>query len=194
MGNLSELLISLGGPALAKVIGAKFGDGAGELARQALDALGQVFDVAPEPEALEHKIREIAVSEPAKAQEAVSYAEADFAPRLLAYAEVLKAGNEQQRLTNEQLQKQAEATGWRSDWLPAWQWFLMAIWGWRIFVGPIFNGVLRAVTGNLDAVYIELIDLAIMVTLTGMFLGLHMGGHTVLELMRGGALGKGEKR
>ena len=36
-------------------------------------------------------------------------------------------------------------------------------------------------------------DLTILMTLTGAYLALHMGGHTVLELMRGGVFEKKDK-
>lgn len=191
MGGLTEILISLGGTALSKVIGAKFGAGMGDLAKQALETLGQVFEVEPKPDVLETRIREVAASEPAKAQEAVAYAEADFAPRLLAYAEVLKAANEQQRMTSELLIKEQEQGGLAAAWLWIWQYLLMALWSWAIVFVHLVNAAARAI-GGAGVVPIPAPDLTILVTLTGAYLALHMGGHTVLELMRGGTFGKGK--
>lgn len=186
---LETILLDLGGKALSKAIGKKFGPELGDLAGSAIKALADAFGVAPEPTAIANRIEEVKAADPGKAQSAVLYAEATFADELAAKAEVMRQANAQQKMTNELLMSQK---GWRADWLPAWQWFLMAAWAWRIFVSPIINAVLRVVTGNLDAVYIDLIDVAIMVTLTGLFLSLHMGGHTVLELMRGGTFKRGK--
>lgn len=188
MGGLAQILLSLGGHALAKVIGAKFGADMGELAKQALEALGQVFEVEPKPDVIEKRIRDVAASEPAKAQEAVGYAEADFAPRLLAYAEVLKAANEQQRQTNDLLNSEQEQGGLAAAWLWLWQYLLMALWSWAIVFVHLVNAAARAV-GGAGVVPLPSPDLAILMTLTGAYLALHMGGHTVLELMRGGTFG-----
>ena len=188
MGGLTEILISLGGTALAKVIGAKFGSDMGDLAKQALEALGQVFEVAPQPDVLEKTIRDVAASEPAKAQVAVGYAEADFAPKLLAYAEVLRAANEQQRQTNDLLMKELDQGGLAGAWLWLWQYLLMALWSWAIVFVHLVNAAARAI-GGAGVVPIPAPDLGILVTLTGAYLALHMGGHTVLELMRGGTFG-----
>ena len=191
MGALTQILVSLGGTALARVIGAKFGDDMGQLAGKALEALAEAFGVAPEPDAVETRIREVAESEPDRAKGAVAYAEAKFAPELAAYAEVLKQANEQQRQTSEMLKAQQAEGGLAAAWLWLWQYFLMAAWAWTIFVAPVGNAVARAVAGG-AAAQLATIDPTVLMTLTGAYLALHMGGHTVLELMRGGAFERGK--
>lgn len=194
MEALTQILVSLGGTALARVIGARFGDDMGQLAGKAVEALAEAFGVAPETKAIETRMREVAASEPERAKGAVAYAEAKIAPELAAYAEVLKQANEQQRQTNEMLAAQQAQGGLAAAWLWLWQYFLMAAWGWTIFAAPIGNAVARALAGGEGAAQLQTIDPTVLMTLTGAYLALHMGGHTVLELMRGGAFERGRDR
>jgi len=192
---LEGILFELGGKALSKIIGKKFGPEMGDLTKVALDTLGEAFGVEPKEDVITRRIEEVRQADPQQAKNAVAYAEANIAAELLAQAELQRAGNDQQKMTNELLMAQMKQPGWRSDWLPAWQWFLMAAWAWTIFVAPVANAVIRISTGQsaAEAPSVNLIDVAILVTLTGLFLSLHMGGHTILELMRnqwGGLFGK----
>ena len=191
---LEKLLLDLGGKALPKLVAMKFGAEAGEMARIALEALGEAFGVAPEPQAIEMAIERVAADDPQRARNAVAYAEMLTAEQLVGLAEVMRAGNEQQRQTNELLQAQLKAPGWRSDWLFVWQWLLMAFWAWTIALVHIANAAIRIATGTADWAGLPAPDVAMLTTLTGMYLALHMGGHTVLELMRGGALKRGGGR
>src|SRR6059058_4214716 len=112
----------------------------------------------------------------------------------LAQAELQRAGNDQQKMTNDLLQAQIKQPGWfASSWLYVWQWVLMAFWAWAILIAPVCNAMLRLFATPMDLITsspatpgpsIATPDLAILMTLTGLYLGLHMGGHTVLELMR----------
>lgn len=189
MGGLENILLGLGGKALAQIVSKRFGPEMGELTTAALEALGAAFGVEPEPKAIETRIREVEAKEPGRAGAAVAWAESQIAPQLLAEAEVLRAANDQQRMTNELLTAQLKQPGWRSDWLYAWQWFLMFAWGYALVLCHALNAGLRLAGGD-GAMLLPVPDLAILVTLTGLYLGLHMGGHTVLELMRGGALSR----
>lgn len=188
MNGLETILLSLGGKVLPKLIAAKFGSDMGELAQVALEALGSAFGVEPERTAIEKRITEVQASDPARAANAVAYAEAQVAPRLLDYAEVLKQANEQQRMTNDLLQAELKEGGAASAWLWLWQYFLMAAWAWSLAIVHLINAGLRAVGGTA----LPAPDLTVLMTLTAAYLALHMGGHTVLELMRGGAIGKGK--
>lgn len=190
MSALTDLLVSLGGNALASVIGKKFGPEMGDLSKQAIEGLAQIFGAEPTEEAVAAKVQDVQKASPAQAEAWVAYAEADMAPKLLAYAEILKAGNEQQRQTNELLLAEQKEGGPAAWWLWLWQYLLMAIWVWVIFLVPIGNAVLRVV--GQDAA-LATVDATVLMTLTGAYLALHMGGHTVLELMRGGAIGSAGK-
>jgi hypothetical protein len=206
MEGLGGLLLQLGGPVLAKAIARRFGGEMGDFAQDALDALGKAFGVEATEEKVTRAIETVAAQTPDKAKAMVTVAEADMAAVMLAEAQVMAQANEQQRMTNELLQAAAKTPGWRSDWLYAWQWFLLFVWAWMIVLVPVLNAALRIfatrtstdlITGQLshEAPTIWAPDLGVMVTLTGLYLGLHMGGHTVLELVRnkwGGLFSKSE--
>jgi len=188
MDGLESILVGLGGKVLPKLVAAKFGPEMGDLTKVALEALGDAFRVEPEPAVIEKRITEVQASDPAAAANAVAYAEANVAPRLLAYAEVLKQSNEQQRQTNELLLAELKEGGAASAWLWLWQYFLMAAWAWSLVLVHLINAGIAAIGGK----SLPTPDLTILMTLTAAYLALHMGGHTVLELMRGGAIGKGK--
>lgn len=187
---LETLLLELGGKALAKIIGKKFGDDMGHFAKDALEALAAAFGVEPKPEAIEKRIEEVRGESEQKARGAVAYAELNMAPRLLAEAELWRATNEQQRQTNELLLAQQKEGGPAAAWLWLWQYFLMAIWAWSLVLVHLVNAVARLLGGSNP---LPAPDLTILMTLTGEYLALHMGGHTVLELMRGGVFEKKDK-
>ncbi len=193
---LENILLDLGGKALATVIGKKFGPEMGDLTNLALEALGQSFGVEPKPDVIEKAIVAARDENAESARGAVAYAEATIAPQLLAQAELQRAGNEQQKMTNELLLAKLDTgTDWRKDWLYAWQWFLLFVWFWTVVLVHVLNAVIRIVSGATaeSAVNLPAPDLGVLVTLTGLYLGLHMGGHTVLELMRGGVIKGGDK-
>lgn len=189
MSVLVDLLVKLGGSALASVIGKNFGSEMGDLSKQAIEGLAQMFGAEPNEDAVTAKVQQMHETDPEEAKARVAYAEADIAPKLLAYAEILRAANEQQKMTNDLQQAEREEGGPAAWWVWLWQYLLMAIWGWVIFLVPIGNAVLR-ILGQPDA--LTTVDAGVLMTLTGAYLALHMGGHTVLELMRGGAFGMGK--
>jgi|GEM_PF-551936 len=209
MEGLAGILLSLGGPVLAHALGRRFGGEIGDLAQDALNALGQAFGVEPKEDKVTEAIEHARQAGPGQAEARIKVAEADMAKVFLAQAELQRAGNEQQKMTNELLQATAGDGGWfASAWLYVWQWVLMAFWAWAILIAPVCNAALRIfatqtstdlITGQLTvaAPAVATVDMTVLLTLTGLYLGLHMGGHTVLELMRGrfGGMfdGKGDK-
>lgn len=187
MAMLEEMLLKHGGKALAGIIAKRFGPEMAELATDALAALGEAFGVAPEPAAIEKRITEIAATDPERATGGVAYAEMQIAPRLLAEAELWKAANESQRMANQLLEAQIKEGGLAGAWLWIWQYFLMFVWAWSLVLVHLVNAGVRLLGGT----PLPAVDLTILMALTGAYLALHMGGHTVLELMRGGAFKRG---
>lgn len=189
---LEELLINLGGKALPKLVARKLGPEMGELAGLAIEELGKAFGVGPDPVVIEGRIKDV-LAQPngqATAETAVAYAEANMSDKLLAEAERWKQANVQQAQTHELLKAQLAEGGLASSWLWVWQWVLMGLWVWAFLLVHIANALIRMLGG---ATVLPDLDLTVLVTLTGMYLALHMGGHTVLELMRGGVFQKAGK-
>lgn len=178
---LENILLELGAPILAKVIGQKFGKEAEAYAQIGIDALAEVFGTEPTREAVEAAIKPNQTTTVTK----VRAAEANMPDLLLAEAEKMRAGNEQQRLSNELL-KEAMGKGplWTWAWLYVWQYVLMFLWMWTLIGVHLANAGMRLLEGA-STVAMPAPAVPDMLALTGLYLGLHMGGHTVLELMRG---------
>lgn len=189
---LEAILLQLGGAALSKIIAKRFGPDMAEIANVALEALGEAFGVEPKPEAIEKRIDEVRArpNGDVEAGNAVTWAEAKVSDRILAEAELWKQVNVQQEQAIELLKAQMEEGGLAGAWLWLWQYFLMFVWAWSLVLVHLVNAGARLLGG---ANPLPAPDLTILMTLTGAYLALHMGGHTVLELMRGGVFKKGEK-
>lgn len=179
--NLENILLQIGAPILAKVIGQRFGKDAGDIAQVGIEALAESFGVEPTREALEAAIKPNQTTSVAKVREA----EAKMPDLLLAEAEKMHAGNEQQQLTNELL-REAMGKGplWTWAWLYVWQYVLMFLWFWTLIGVHLANAGMRLLEGA-STVAMPAPAVPDMLALTGLYLGLHMGGHTVLQLMRG---------
>ena len=96
---------------------------------------------------------------------AVAAAEAEAPDLVIAWAK-------QQELSNQlQLAEMAKEPFWAWAWRPAWMWLLAFIWSYALIARPLLNAILGA--------SIESVDLTVLMTLTGFFMSLYMGGHTV---------------
>jgi hypothetical protein len=103
----------------------------------------------------------MAGQDPARIERAVLQAEADTPALVLAHVE-------SQRLANElQLAEMSGGKVWTWAWRPAWMYFLMAAWGWTLLA---------------IALQVPAIDLPMLMTLTGAYLALYMGGHTLKDV------------
>lgn len=181
---LDKLLLDLGAPILAKVIGQRFGKDAEEIAQVGIEALASSFGLESPSTVTRDEIEALVKPGTQTVARKVAEAEARMPELLLAHAELQRARNEQQKMTNELLLA-AQRDGkpaWTWGWLYAWQWFLMFLWAWTLVLVHLANAGLR-LTG--DANGLPAPSIPDMLTLTTLYLGLHMGGHTVLELMRG---------
>ena len=160
---LGSIIINAAGklavPVIKKVLGDRLGGASGELAGQVIDIIAEKAGVAPEklPEIPEPDLRD-----------AIRAAEPEAAELLVQHVE-------SQRLMNENLKDEmnkSEAT-WTWAWRPGWMWLLAFLWLYALIIRPIANAALP--------VSIEAVDLTILMTLTGVFTGLYMGGHTALK-------------
>ncbi|WP_102959834.1 hypothetical protein [Mangrovicella endophytica] len=73
------------------------------------------------------------------------------------------------RLRMAELDQQETTFGYA--WRPGWMYLLGFLWTWALVLGPIVN----AATGGA----IAMPDLGMLSTITGLYLALYMGGHTV---------------
>jgi hypothetical protein len=97
----------------------------------------------------------------------------------------MREGNRQLEITTAALPSvQSGEPAWTWAWLYVWQWLLMAVWAWTLIGVHVANAGLRLL-GSGDGAPLPAPDLGVLMSLTTLYMGLHMGGHTVLELMRG---------
>lgn len=91
--------------------------------------------------------------------------------------EILRIYLQIQQETNRLLLAPMEAgkPTWTWAWLPAWQWFLMFVWGFTWVLVPIANAALKA--------NIPVPSTGDLANLTLAYLALHMGGHTVKDFV-----------
>ena len=164
LGAASELAV----PVIKKILGDKLGGAGGEIAGKVIDAIAEKASVTPEA------LPDLPTDD---LQEAIVAAEPEA-------ADILMHQVESQRLMNETLQAELDKGGptWTWAWRPGWMWLLAFVWLYALILRPLTNAAFGA--------SIEAIDLGILMTLTGVFTGLYMGGHTALRGIKEWRTGK----
>ncbi len=193
MAGLEKLLLDAGGKILSRMAAKQFGPEVGAIAGDALGMLAEALGVEADPV----KVEEAAAKLPApELGRVVAEVEGRTAEMILAQAKLQDAANESQRLTNERLNAPVTSG---NRWLVVWQYLLMLFWGFVVLLAPVGNAVIRltvckgACKAGFDAPQIDVLDVGTLLTLTGLYLTLHMGGHTLLEMVReqwGGLFGR----
>jgi hypothetical protein len=163
MSALASILLGAAGdlavPIIKKILGDKLGGTGGEIAGKVIDAIAEKAGVTPD------KLPDLPAGD---LQEAIVAAEPEAADILMQHVE-------SQRLMNETLKAEMDKGGptWTWAWRPGWMWLLAFVWLYALILRPLTNAAFGA--------SIEAIDLGILMTLTGVFTGLYMGGHTALR-------------
>lgn len=157
---LVAILLGLAGdivaPMVKKILAEKIGGAGGELAGSVIDTIAGKLGVPAE------EIPTVAAEEPERFEQAVVATEAET-PELIA-AEIERMNAAYAFLQNKATPK----------WVPAWQWFLMFLWGFSWVMLPIVN----ALTGAT----IEKPSIPDLIWLTTCYQVLNMGGNTALRL------------
>jgi len=157
LGAASELAV----PIIKKILGDKLGGAGGELAGKVIDVIAEKAGVSPD------KLPDVPAGD---LREAIEAAEPEAADILMQHVE-------SQRLMNETLKAEMDKGGpaWTWAWRPGWMWLLAFVWLYALVLRPLTNPALGA--------SIEAVDLTILMTLTGVFTGLYMGGHTAKDIV-----------
>lgn len=155
LGAATELAV----PVIKKILGDKLGGAGGEIAGKVIDVIAQKAGVSPD------RLPDVPAGE---LREAILATEPEAADLLVQHVE-------SQRLMNETLKAEMDKGGptWTWAWRPGWMWLLAFVWLYALILRPLTNAAFGA--------SIEAIDLGILMTLTGVFAGLYMGGHSVLR-------------
>lgn len=149
----------IGAPIIKSIIEKKIGGVSGDLAGAVIDAVAEKAGVAPD---------RLSAAPVSKIEEAVREVEAE-APEMIALYEAGLKGQ------FELLQAELQEGFWQSAWRWGWMYLLAFLWVCAFLLFP----VLKAFGIALDP-----IDSATLMTLTGWFISLYMGGHTVKEIGR----------
>lgn len=197
MAGLEKLLLDAGGKILSRMAAKQFGPEVGALAGDALDMLAEALGVEADPVKVEEAAQKLPQPELTKV---VTEVEGRTAELVLAQAKLQDAANVSQQLTNERL---AAPVTPGNKWLVWWQYLLMLFWAFVVLIAPVANAAIRlsvckgACKTGYEAPQIEVIEVGVLLTLTGLYLTLHMGGHTLLEMVReqwGGLFGRFGKK
>lgn len=165
MSTLVSILLGAAGdlavPIIKKILSDKLGGAGGEIAGKVIEAIAEKAGVTPSdlPHLPTDDLRDaIAATEPVA-------------------ADILVQHVESQRLMNETLKAELDKGGptWTWGWRPGWMWLLAFVWLYALILRPLTNAAFDA--------SIEAVDLTILMTLTGVFTGLYMGGHTAKSIM-----------
>jgi len=167
MSTLASILLTAAGdlaiPVIRKILGDRFGGTGGELAGKVIDIIADKAGVAHD------SLPEVPAGE---LQDAIVAAEPEAVDILMQHVE-------SQRLMNETLKAELDKGGptWTWAWRPGWMWLLAFVWLYALILRPLANAAFGAA--------IEAVDLTILMTLTGVFTGLYMGGHTAKSIVSG---------
>ncbi|MGV8953800.1 MAG: hypothetical protein ACOH2M_22060 [Cypionkella sp.] len=162
MNVLATLALKSGLPLIEKLLSKKIGDQGGALAGAVITAIATRAGVLPDD------VEALADSSPGKVIEAMREVERASPELLAAYDRDL-----QLQLAN--LAAEKDDPAWMRAWRPGWMYLLGFLWLWNL--------VLLHVANALWKVALPPSTTTDLLAVTGLFLSLYMGGHTVKAVM-----------
>lgn len=170
MSALLPLVIQVGAPLVRQILTRKIGGDKAELASEVIDLIAARAGVSrPVLEAM-------AEDNPEPVKDAILEVEAE-APELLAlYAQGLEG---QFAL----LQAERQDPIWYRAWRPLGMYFIIFLWLWQIVLLHVLNAYFK--------IALPPADWTSLVTLTSLYFGLYMGGHTIKDVATKWAARKG---
>jgi hypothetical protein len=170
MSALASILIGaaakVGAPIVKSILEKTLGGTAGGIAGSVVDAIAGEAGVTPE------KLPELA---PAEIEKAIAAVE----PRT---PELINAYVAQQAETNRLLLAEMDkGPFWSWAWRPGGMYLLGLFWAWLVLGVPVVN-LFLGLFGASERLGLT-VDVTTMLTLSGGYIGLYMGGHTVKDAM-----------
>ncbi|ETD85769.1 hypothetical protein ACTTAF_06235 [Rhodobacter capsulatus] len=162
MSALVTLAGSAGLKIVEKIIANKLGDGAGQLAGDVLGAIAEQVGVPVD------QLDQAAEDQPVVVTRALMTVE-ERSPELIA---LYAAGLELQKA---QLAADAAEPRWMRAWRPAGMYLLGLFWIWSVIIVHVVN----AAAGTA----LPPVPLDQLVQISGLYMGLYMGGHTIKDAM-----------
>lgn len=164
MSPLATIALNAGLPIVEKVLSRRLGDAKGQLATEVVRKIAEAAGVTPA------SLETMAEVEPGRVIDAMRSVE-KASPEIMA----LYAADAQLQLVA--LAAEKGDPGWMRAWRPGWMYLLGFLWLWNLVILHIANAIWK--------IALPPQDIGTLLALTGLFLSLYMGGHTVLR-----ALGK----
>ncbi|KQZ92789.1 hypothetical protein ASD64_19270 [Mesorhizobium sp. Root157] len=167
MSALASILLTAAGelavPVIRKLLNESIGNAGGDITGKVIDIIAAKAGVTPD------RLPDVPAPD---LQDAIVAAEPEAADILIKHVE-------SQRLINEAVKAELDKGGptWTWGWRPGWMWLLAFVWLYALILRPLANAAFGAA--------IEAVDLTILMTLTGVFTGLYMGGHTAKSIISG---------
>lgn len=162
MSALVTLAGSAGLKVVEKIIANRLGDGAGQLAGEVLGAIAEQVGVPID------QLEQAAEDQPVVVTRALMTVE-ERSPELIA---LYAAGLELQKA---QLAADAAEPRWMRAWRPAGMYLLGLFWIWSVIIVHVVN----AAAGTT----LPPVPLDQLVQVSGLYMGLYMGGHTIKDAM-----------
>ncbi|MBN2631566.1 MAG: hypothetical protein JXR75_13630 [Rhodobacteraceae bacterium] len=162
MSALATIALQAGLPLVERILSRKLGDANGQLAADVIRAIAGRLTEEPE------NLDALAEANPGRVIDAMREVERS-AP------EILAAYDRDLQLQMAALEAEQDEPTWHKAWRPGWMYLLGFLWLWNLVLLHVANAVWKIALPPLPTT-----DL---LALTGMFLALYMGGHTVLRLM-----------
>jgi len=160
MSAIAALALQSGFPIIRSILEGKLGDAKGGLVADLLAALANHANVPPQ------ELEALAETSPGKVIEAMR-AVTPMTPELVAlYAK----GLEQQ---NALLMAEQEEGGWKSAWRPAGMWMIGFLWVWNVVALHVANAIWK--------IALPPMPWDVLMQLSGLYMGLYMGGHTIKD-------------
>lgn len=162
MSVFATMAAQIGLPMVQAILERRLGPANGRLASDVLGAVANRAGVAPD------QLESVAESTPGKVMDAMREVERMTPEMLAAYDADL-------RLSLATIEAEKGEPAWMRAWRPGWMYLLGFLWFWNLVGLHVANAIWKIALPPLPTT-----DL---LALTGMFLALYMGGHTVLRLM-----------
>lgn len=162
MSVFVTMATQVGLPMVKAILERRLGPANGRLASDVLEAVAARAGVTPD------KLEDVATATPGVVLDAMREVERMTPEMLAAYDADL-------RLSLATIEAEKGDPAWARAWRPGWMYLLGFLWFWNLVGLHVANAIWKIALPSLPTT-----DL---LALTGMFLALYMGGHTVLRLM-----------
>ncbi|MDO9639669.1 MAG: 3TM-type holin [Pseudotabrizicola sp.] len=162
MSVLATIALQAGLPLVERILSRKLGDAGGQLAGDVIRSIAGRLTEQPE------NLEALAEANPGRVIDAMREVER-------AAPEILAAYDRDLQLQMAVMAAEQGEPTWHRAWRPGWMYLLGFLWLWNLVLLHVANAVWKFALPPLPTT-----DL---LALTGMFLALYMGGHTVLRLM-----------